>query len=458
MTRHSFILVVFVVHALIAGCKDSSRADSETDGHDESPPAMTNRIDVPPAVRQNLGITFATVELRPVQNTLRMPGEFELRPEARREYRAMIAGRVNLIARQFDSVTPDTLLFTIDSPDWRDLQHDAVESAGRIKLAQAALDVATAEQSETEKAAQFVADRLERLKEAGTRNVELESQLSQLENQLPRLATAVQAKHIELEEANVHFRSLLRTLVSVSGISAEKLMEADAATPDENISGSPRPLWATLENIPVLAGITGVVSAVDVTDGGWVETGGLVMTAVDPQSVRFEAHALQSDMERLRDGQPALIVPPQGGSLDIKDSIEAVVSVGFEGTPGERTIPVYAIPSRNATWSRPGVSAFLEVFTGGGEAAELAIPMSAVVRDGLRSVYFRRSPDNPNQVIRIEADLGINDGKWVVVKSGLKSGDEVVLDGAYQLMLASSATSTRAGHFHSDGTFHEGED
>ncbi|MEY2712060.1 MAG: hypothetical protein RL005_282, partial [Planctomycetota bacterium] len=45
-----------------------------------------------------------------------------------------------------------------------------------------------------------------------------------------------------------------------------------------------------------------------------------------------------------------------------------------------------------------------------------------------------------------------------VVRSGVREGDEVVLEGAYQLMLATSGSAPRGGHFHADGTFHEGED
>jgi hypothetical protein len=51
----------------------------------------------------------------------------------------------------------------------------------------------------------------------------------------------------------------------------------------------------------------------------------------------------------------------------------------------------------------------------------------------------------------------MNDGRWVAVLSGLRNDDEVVLDGAFQLMLATSGTIQKGGHFHSDGTFHEGE-
>jgi hypothetical protein len=81
-----------------------------------------------------------------------------------------------------------------------------------------------------------------------------------------------------------------------------------------------------------------------------------------------------------------------------------------------------------------------------------------VTRDGTRSIIFRRDPANPDKVIRMDADLGVNDGRWVTIGSGVKEGDEIVLDGVYQLMLATAGNAPKGGHFHSDGTFHEGED
>jgi hypothetical protein len=60
-------------------------------GQDPSPagaaaaPPPTNRVDIPPAVRRNLGITFARVEMRRVGQTVRVPGHFELLPQARHE-------------------------------------------------------------------------------------------------------------------------------------------------------------------------------------------------------------------------------------------------------------------------------------------------------------------------------------------------------------------------------------
>jgi hypothetical protein len=76
------------------------------------------------------------------------------------------------------------------------------------------------------------------------------------------------------------------------------------------------------------------------------------------------------------------------------------------------------------------------------------------VSDNGVPVLFRRDPANPDKVIRLEADLGPDDGRWVAVRSGLRVGDEVVIDGVYPLLLSTSGSIPKGGHFHSDGTFH----
>ncbi|MBY0261316.1 MAG: hypothetical protein K2Q20_03185 [Phycisphaerales bacterium] len=51
--------------------------------------------------------------------------------------------------------------------------------------------------------------------------------------------------------------------------------------------------------------------------------------------------------------------------------------------------------------------------------------------------------------------MGITDGRWTVIQSGVREGDQIVLAGNYALMLATSGSATKGGHFHSDGTWHE---
>ena len=92
----------------------------------------SNRIAISPAVRSNLGITFATVERRQIQDTLRVPGRFEYMPTAKREYRTMLAGRVEILVDQFDHVEQGTPLYRIDSPAWRKIQQTLADKATNI--------------------------------------------------------------------------------------------------------------------------------------------------------------------------------------------------------------------------------------------------------------------------------------------------------------------------------------
>ena len=67
----------------------------------------------------------------------------------------------------------------------------------------------------------------------------------------------------------------------------------------------------------------------------------------------------------------------------------------------------------------------------------LAIPLSAVVRDGLRSFVFVQKADGTFDRRRIE--LGRADDRLVEVKSGLQRGESVATGGVPQIQTAFAA-------------------
>lgn len=97
-----------------------------------------------------------------------------------------------------------------------------------------------------------------------------------------------------------------------------------------------------------------------------------------------------------------------------------------------------------AAWALNGVTAYGELTLQDNEDEELAIPLAALQQDELETIYFRRDPDNPDKVIRVNADRGLDDGQWVVIGSGIAENDEVVINGAYQLKLAGSGKLPKA--------------
>ncbi|MBX3742581.1 MAG: hypothetical protein KF712_16460 [Akkermansiaceae bacterium] len=393
--------------------------------------AATNRIEIPATVRSNLGITFAKVERRQVADTLRVPGSFELKPLAKHEYRMSLPGHVRFEIDQFAEVKPGTLLYRFQSPQWLDLQ-------SRIDQAVAAYNQATLKSAAMD-------DRLEALENADFKRADLKTEASDLHAELF-------GRKAELDAA---LSSALNVVNAPSGPEETALSADDLLAPVQR-EGSSVPRYRSISWIEVRAIKAGIVKSLSVTDGGFVDGTTLVLTTIDPTQVRFRALALQSDLAKLAKAPAANIVPHQGSGGDLNDSLPAELTIGINGDPSQRTIPLYANPKELRPWSSPGVSAFLEVVTATTGGPALAIPRSAVVKDGIVHVFFKRDPLDPNKAIRIEADLGVDDGRWVEIKSDLGPNDEVVLEGAYELKLSSSqsGTSQKGGHFHADGTYH----
>lgn len=125
-----------------------------------------------------------------------------------------------------------------------------------------------------------------------------------------------------------------------------------------------------------------------------------ILTTIHPDKVRFHAMALQSDLPKFRKGQTVRIVPAQAKGTDLNQSIEAVLQLGLTADPMQRTVPLFATPNEPQSWVRPGVSAFLEIATESTSGVVLAIPRSAVVKDGMTHVFFKRDPLDPNKAIR----------------------------------------------------------
>ncbi|MCA9001049.1 MAG: hypothetical protein KDB61_03935 [Planctomycetes bacterium] len=454
MHRYPFLSLAFL--ALGAACGQVAAPDSESDpaAPAEENPAPTNRVDVPANVRRNLGITFAPVEVRHVAQTVRVPGAFELQPLARHEYRTALSGRVQLLVDQYDAVEPGTPLFRFQSPAWPELLHEIVEGAQEIDTARAEIKVKRARLEEARIRLTIARDRIEALAQADFKKADLESQAAELEASLARLEAEVELAEIGLVNAQRTKNHALHRAAIASGISEKELMEP---VPSEDAEGETVPKYLTIDWIELNAAETGIVEALHVTDGAFIESNVTVLSTVNPDQLRFRALALQADLPKFQGARSTRIVPPPNPGIPIEAGVAASMGIGLEANPETRTVDLIATPEAAADWIRPGVSAFLEVTIASSEGPAFAIPRSSVVQDGLDHVFFRRDPKDPNQVIRVEADMGVSDGRWVVLNSGVMRGDEVVLEGAYELKLATeqSGTSQKGGHFHADGSFHD---
>ena len=204
---------------------------------------------------------------------------------------------------------------------------------------------------------------------------------------------------------------------------------------------------ATASNgvVTVTAKTDGQVETFALADGAWAEAGAQVLGCVRPERMRFKAFASVADAEQLADGLPATVRGVPGRlRLGLGD--------------GTGMADVFVEFPQGAPAARAGSRAQAECVLDETEAAVVSVPDAAIVRIGLQPTVFVRDEHDADRFLAVPVETGLSGGGWTEVK-GLDDDAEVVTDGAYEFKLALGAgSSAPAGHFHADGTFHEGED
>lgn len=196
--------------------------------------------------------------------------------------------------------------------------------------------------------------------------------------------------------------------------------------------------------IEVKAPKSGLVEELLELNGTWLETGSAVLKLTDTRNIRFKGLIPADEAARLKNLMPANV---KGISGSVRLGIGA----------GNGLVPAYVV-FENAPDAIIGARDVATVIIGGEGKAETAVPDSAIVEINLVKHVFVRDNHNKNRFIAISVTTGEKSGGWTNV-TGLPEGHiEVVSKGAYQLKLASSSSGkSAAGHFHADGTFHEGD-
>ena len=446
--------------AALCTCNSEKHAAPPTTASDSGTATPTNRLRVTSSVRANLGVRFADAELRDVRRTLRLPGRFEPTATARKAHAALVAGTATVHVELHQHVKRGQLLATIASPDLRARQHQLHRAEHGIRRSVEQLRVATVRRTAAEKRRALLAKRVRKLSAAGARRASLESELLAARGDVAVAKADEAAARAALDRERHHKQVLLRGLSVVTGKSVQRLTAPAESTKRSGKSDhrrrhrGRRPTWDSLADVRISATREGIVTRLPAANGAWVDLGRTVVEVTAPGDARFVATALLSDLQRLSGGAHARVRPPSGVS---GKAVQGTISLGVTDAQRRYTVPVAVTLPRLPKWARIGVTSIAEVTIAGG-VPEIAVPASAVVRDGLSTVVFVQNPKNPDELIAADVDVGPSDGAWVAVLSGVNTGDRVVVSGGYVLMFARSRKPTARGHFHPDGSFHaEGE-
>ncbi len=488
---------ILVFATLAAACGGAARAP-ESPGVE--PP--TNRIHVPAEVVANLGITFRQAESGRLEIRMEVPGRLEVPEERRWMLRAPARGRMRIAKERWSEVRAGERIGELISDELRAVQ-DALfaarnalldaereseqfgEALGpRRALAETltrAVDEARARVRESETVAaqarglraaarRRLAD-VERLRDEGAisgreylaaQKDSLEAEAAALDaerrvqegpialRELEQRAAVARADvgtsdkvretlHNRLEASRLAYRHKLRELAALTGLSDAELSKEGA--------------WASLESITLISPADGVLVELHTADGEWVEATAVLAEVVDTSVLVFRGEVPEGDLARLQPGAPVRVVSPVGAFRDVDTTLRGPLPVADATT---RTVRVQArVPNGERRLPR-GVSAIARVLVDRGEHEEVLVPADCLVQDQLEFILFRRDPSNAEYVIRTPVAVGRRTRERVEVLSGVGAGDELVADGIHQLKQTGIGRPSAKGHFHADGTWHEG--
>ncbi|HOB98693.1 MAG TPA: efflux RND transporter periplasmic adaptor subunit [Verrucomicrobiota bacterium] len=174
-----------------------------------------------------------------------------------------------------------------------------------------------------------------------------------------------------------------------------------------------------------------------------------VFTVLDATTVFIEARVPEMSIGRLAETRAASYEQPgkEGQFAAITgDGQGRLVFLGIQVDTVSRTVPLVYEAGNADQRLRVGQSVNLYVETDCVESA-VAIPNEAVVEEGGRPIAFVQVGGETFQ--KRDLTLGIRDGHWVQVVSGVHAGERVVAKGAYVVRLASVSSAIPShGHAH----------
>jgi len=231
---------------------------------------------------------------------------------------------------------------------------------------------------------------------------------------------------VALSQARSQYQTTLKHLETVRGVSNEQAIKGAAAQRDA--------AKARIESAQAQLGYSRIVSPIDgvVTDrplyaGEMPASGSPVITVMDLSQVEARVHISQDDARQIKLGDPANLLPADGGA----QVPGKVVLISPAVDPTSTTVEVRVHAPNTANRFKAGTTVRVEMIAQTIPSA-LVIPVAAVLTSpsGNTSVMVI---DKENKPHKKSVTLGIRDAGNVQVTEGLESGERVVTVGAFEL-------------------------
>ncbi|MCF8000510.1 MAG: efflux RND transporter periplasmic adaptor subunit [Halanaerobiales bacterium] len=180
-----------------------------------------------------------------------------------------------------------------------------------------------------------------------------------------------------------------------------------------------------LEETQLKAPFSGVVTELSVQKGDYINSGQKVATLIDNSNYEVKANIDESELADLKVGQDVEISMEALPGLQLTGQLTEISSKAVS-TSGVVTVPITVLVDSVNNSFKPGLSADMEIIT---EFVndKIIVPVTAIVnREGKKMV--QKVIDQKTKLVEVET--GLTDGLRIVIQSGLKAGEEIVVNSA----------------------------
>lgn len=172
--------------------------------------------------------------------------------------------------------------------------------------------------------------------------------------------------------------------------------------------------------------VAGYITTLDIKEGEYAMEGGTIVRIADLSTLWAEAQVYTSQLSQIDNNAVASVQFPD---LPGKQTIGKIEFMNPEINPQTRITLLRVNVANPGKLLKPGMPAYVTIK--GKQVNTLTLPSDAVLRTGTGASVWVQTGNHTFKSRMVE--IGMEDGERVEIKSGLQSGDIVVITGAYLL-------------------------
>lgn len=171
---------------------------------------------------------------------------------------------------------------------------------------------------------------------------------------------------------------------------------------------------------------SGYITNMEVREGDYTMEGGAIVKLAALSSLWAEAQVYTSQLAAIDRASTAIVQLPDFDGKEIKGRIEFI---NPEINPDTRINLIRVSIPNTGNQLKPGMPAY--VLLQSPRRKTLTLPIDAVIRDGKGATVWIQTSNNTYKSLMVQTGLESDDR--IEIRSGLKDGDVVVVQGAYLL-------------------------